>query len=724
MVRKRNRDILFHIENEVQFESLKPLLVYLRDKTDKTFDIVVPDDTTEATIHNKKVHDGGAKILKDNGFTVVRSIDGEILPKSILATNYKIFLSAYIYKWHRQNVAAKYFIMFPYASYYFNKPQWTIEMFIQRDFMADALISHAIGTKPVTDIFTRTHVVPSLKLMDYKKSSKKKEKPVLFFAPTYNEIDFAVQFLQHIDEIKEKYTVAMRGHHRVVNVDENKDISQQLYDAADVIYDMEEYSLPDSLGEVDVVVSDNSAVIFDAVYCGVPVALFSKDLESLQYKDIHTIQAKLVASGDILWTDNSQNICQMVDQTLTKKIVERQKKVQNELFPDRTDTDPVSRWMDILTMYLDDELPEEYSLTKGYWLEKRFSLEEDSTKLRQELAAREGCIHTLNEQIEQKNRNIISEQNPGIITASKRLVKAIIRKIYTKPKQKLKYVLRLQYRKMKIKYFDAPIVIYQFIFTVPTPSMNFGDELTKDIVERIFHKKTEIHNHIDARFDMLGVGSLLHFFNDIVDYKIYVWGSGLIDDATKNINKNFKFKAVRGKVTRAMLPEKYRHVPVGDPGLLCNLMYTDEVEKTNKIGVIPHFRDEYSYFLNDVIKKHPDMFKIIPVGQPPEKVANEIKSCKLILSSSLHGLIVADSFGVPNIHLVLSDNLLSPNHLRGGEYKFRDYYSGVGRKYENFNPRDENLLDAEKYDQIIKAYKPIEDLEAIQKRLIKAFPYR
>ena len=145
---------------------------------------------------------------------------------------------------------------------------------------------------------------------------------------------------------------------------------------------------------------------------------------------------------------------------------------------------------------------------------------------------------------------------------------------------------------------------------------------------------------------------------------------------------------------------------------------------TDQICVIPHLRDEQSHFLNYVIKKHPEIIKVISVAKATEKVADEINSCKLVLSSSLHGLIVADSFGVPNMHLVLSDNLLSPNHLRGGEYKFRDYFSGIGREYANFNPRHVDLLDVREYDKLIAQYGPISNLHDIQDKLIKSFPYR
>jgi hypothetical protein len=311
---------------------------------------------------------------------------------------------------------------------------------------------------------------------------------------------------------------------------------------------------------------------------------------------------------------------------------------------------------------------------------------------------------------------------PGVKIALKNLIKSLLRKFFVRPKQRAKYILRLPYRKFRVKFLKDPVIIYQFVFTEPD-SINFGDELTKDIIEKLFNRRVEVHNQIECRFDMLGVGSLIHFFNKIVDYRTYVWGSGLIDDKTKPINSNFIFKACRGEYTRVRVAQKYRNIPMGDPGLLCNLIYTQEVKKTDKIGVIPHFRDDHSHYLNDVIKKHPEIFKIIPVGQAPEKVADEIKSCKLILSSSLHGLIVADSFGVPNMHLMLSDNLKSPNHLRGGEYKFRDYYSGIGRGYKNFNPRHKDLLDLNEYEKIIKDYKPLQNLREIQKALIRSFPY-
>jgi pyruvyltransferase len=49
--------------------------------------------------------------------------------------------------------------------------------------------------------------------------------------------------------------------------------------------------------------------------------------------------------------------------------------------------------------------------------------------------------------------------------------------------------------------------------------------------------------------------------------------------------------------------------------------------------------------------------------------------CKIVLSSSLHGLVLADSFQIPNKRIVLSNNII------GGDFKFKDYYSGIDNEY-------------------------------------------
>lgn len=191
----------------------------------------------------------------------------------------------------------------------------------------------------------------------------------------------------------------------------------------------------------------------------------------------------------------------------------------------------------------------------------------------------------------------------------------------------------------------------------------------------------------------------------------------MLDYHETESNDNLIFHAVRGEITRNQLDIKWRNIPLGDPGLLSNLVYLNEVKKTNKVGVILHFADEEQLILGK-IKLETDKYLLISVKQKPEKVADLIKQCKLILSSSLHGLIVADSFSIPNIHIPLSD--LNGNGGKCGN-KFLDYYSAIGKEYKFLESNF--ILDDDVHKKVINNYQKINNLKYIQENLIKSFPF-
>lgn len=76
---------------------------------------------------------------------------------------------------------------------------------------------------------------------------------------------------------------------------------------------------------------------------------------------------------------------------------------------------------------------------------------------------------------------------------------------------------------------------------------------------------------------------------------------------------------------------------------------------------------------------------------------DEIKSCKKIVSSSLHGCIIAESYGIPVEWIVLSDKVL------GNGFKFRDYLSATDRKSFD-EPLTEDKLK-EQQEALIKVFK-------------------
>lgn len=223
---------------------------------------------------------------------------------------------------------------------------------------------------------------------------------------------------------------------------------------------------------------------------------------------------------------------------------------------------------------------------------------------------------------------------------------------------------------------------------------------------------------------MIGAGSILaEVYETKGDNKPFVWSAGLIRDGELRIPADaFKFCSVRGKLTRGRIDGDTSAITLGDAGLLASYLLPKSLfprQKKYKIGILPHYKDVSSECMR-VLRHRKDTF-IIDAEWPCEKVVETIQQCEVVLSSSLHGLIVADSVGTPNAHLPMS------NLVEGGDYKFKDYYSvfEAPNRYQPLTPEDVYVRsNAQLHDDIIDRYVVPADLQAIKDTIIAAFPFK
>ena len=61
-------------------------------------------------------------------------------------------------------------------------------------------------------------------------------------------------------------------------------------------------------------------------------------------------------------------------------------------------------------------------------------------------------------------------------------------------------------------------------------------------------------------------------------------------------------------------------------------------------------------------------------------VINKISSCRVVLSSSLHGLIVADSYGIPNMRIARDDVIT-------GNWKWKMWFISITLQHHGRNPK-------------------------------------
>lgn len=108
--------------------------------------------------------------------------------------------------------------------------------------------------------------------------------------------------------------------------------------------------------------------------------------------------------------------------------------------------------------------------------------------------------------------------------------------------------------------------------------------------------------------------------------------------------------------------------------------------------------------------------KIIDVRQAPLDTLQQIASCDFIVSTAMHGLIAADSLGIPNKWIEVSDK------VEGNGYKFKDYYS-VFKEYSQTSYRlnENETITTSKIKEWQDDYNlKLNEVEEISDKLYKA----
>lgn len=229
---------------------------------------------------------------------------------------------------------------------------------------------------------------------------------------------------------------------------------------------------------------------------------------------------------------------------------------------------------------------------------------------------------------------------------------------------------------------------------------NFGDVLNKTLFEKLYGITFNFtQKHYEA--EIIAIGSILeafmyhgHIIRKMKQFynvaskrikEIDVLGSGFhYEPKACNFHRKMNFKIVRGKLTEQILREygyiqKERSIVLGDLGILSPYVYAKS-KPDYLLGIVPHLNDLASPIFYEIYKKYGKESILINVRDEPEKVITEISKCKNIISSSLHGLIVADSFEIPNRWIENRYKAVREE----SRFKYLDYYSSIG--IENISP--------------------------------------
>ncbi|CAF3810674.1 unnamed protein product [Rotaria sordida] len=208
---------------------------------------------------------------------------------------------------------------------------------------------------------------------------------------------------------------------------------------------------------------------------------------------------------------------------------------------------------------------------------------------------------------------------------------------------------------------------------------NFGDKLSDILIKLIVGSNLSVITSdkpysLCKKPKLLAIGSIFNFAcrNDVI------WGSGILDPShfhprlNSTLKHTLDIRAVRGPRTRNILISKFNlNVPevYGDPALLLPY-YLTSYKKLSKptipILIILHHADvknkSIQFGLNGIVTANAFV--------PWNELLSLIVQSKLVISSSLHGIIVSEAFGI-------SARLLKSPHF--SLFKFYDYYESTNR---------------------------------------------
>jgi pyruvyltransferase len=195
---------------------------------------------------------------------------------------------------------------------------------------------------------------------------------------------------------------------------------------------------------------------------------------------------------------------------------------------------------------------------------------------------------------------------------------------------------------------------------------NFGDLLTPALLSHYGY--VPLHTSPSAS-EFVSVGSILHYPGFSESYRGIILGTGVIRKGVSLSFPKATILALRGRHTLELLGVQ-EDILLADPGLLSHkLVDGNSLSKQYELGIVPHYVDKDSSVVRSLKTRFADAVMVIDVQRRPVEVIRDINRCQCILSSSLHGLIAADSLGIPNRRW-LGSGLIS-----GGDFKYNDYYS-------------------------------------------------
>jgi pyruvyltransferase len=275
---------------------------------------------------------------------------------------------------------------------------------------------------------------------------------------------------------------------------------------------------------------------------------------------------------------------------------------------------------------------------------------------------------------------------------------------------------------MRSKYYNAKHCLETFFRYQPSSNFinyvqyktgGWGDTINPLLIQLLSnakpreidvkeYKSLSSHRRSLNKFYLM-VGSTLQH----ADQQLIVWGAGFsaADLSFKETPK--LICAVRGPLSRDRVISLGVECPHlwGDPLLLISKFYSPQSSPDYRLGIISHIADYPKSTLRRLIQNEEVLF-IDTLKLSVKEVAGLICRCKKVVSTSLHGLVLADAYQVASAWIKNSKRSTAQ------DFKFHDYFASLGLYDETPLVLSPNVSLAQ-LEAMCRVRKIIVDLDAL-----------
>lgn len=381
-MKKTDHNLAIVFDDLTEFFVMQPAINAM-EKTNIKVDIIVP-------------YDSGYNHLAEYTFKKIKSLGYSPLKDAPNNVRYKILLTPYPGLDIVKRLNYVYHIRYPYGAFS-AKPNPTYLPECKIDY--DAIFSFNKYETFLNAYGPIIYPLPYWRYHNFKRQATNNKKPTLLLLPTFGT---DVSFIKHfttktMEDIKQHFHIIAKAHHAVhfgIDGEESLEILENL---SDEFYDSS-VAIDTLLSKANVVLSDNSGAIFEAICAGVPIAIFTDDPNARHLNKLNTMQYELVQEKVIPQAKKPNEILPIL--LNIKKYAKKQAETKEKLFICDY-KNPYKDFLDIINHYLEiDENTDKRKILHDILLEKLSEQELRIKKLEQEIIKKDEISANLTKHIE------------------------------------------------------------------------------------------------------------------------------------------------------------------------------------------------------------------------------------------------------------------------------------------------------------------------------------